>query len=55
MRYNKHWKNDVKEMQKRMISQAMQTAKHLMDYSAAKIIGVIPNVSHKVPDTVSGD
>ena len=55
MKYNKRRKNDVKEMQKRMISQAMQTAKHPRDYSAAKRIGVMPNVSHQVPDTVSGD
>lgn len=55
MKYNKRRRDNVKEMQRRMISQAMQTAKHPRDYSAAKRIGVMPNVSHKVPDTVSGD
>ena len=55
MKYNKRRRDNVREMQKRMIWQAMYTAKHPMDYSAAKRIGVMPNVSHKVPDTVPGD
>lgn len=55
MKYNKRRRDNVREMQKRMIWQAMYTAKHPMDYSAAKRSGVIPNVSRKVPDIVSGD
>lgn len=55
MKYNKRRRDNVKEMQRRMISQAMQTAKHPRDYSAAKRIGVMTNVSHKVPDAVPGD
>lgn len=55
MKYNKRRRDNVKEMQRRMISQAMQTAKHPRDYNAVKRIGVMSNVSRKVPDTVPGD
>lgn len=55
MKCNKRRRDNVKEMQKRMISHATQTAKHQRAYSAAKRIWVMPNVSHKVQDTVSGD
>lgn len=40
MTYNKRRRYNVREMQKRMIWQAMYTAKHPMDYSAEKRIGV---------------
>lgn len=41
MKYNKRRRDNVREMQKRMVWQAMYTAKHPMDYSAAKRIGVM--------------
>ena len=45
----------VRDMQRQALYGALRAAKKPQDYAAAKRIGVMPNVSHKVQDTVSGD
>ena len=45
----------IRDMQRQALYGALRAAKKPQDYAAAKRIGVMPNVSHKVQDTVSGD
>lgn len=40
MKYNKRRQENIREMQKRMVSQAMYTAKHPRDYSVSKRVTV---------------
>ena len=48
-------KRQVRDMQRQALYGALLAAKQPQDYSAAKRIGVIPNVSSKIQNRVPGD